>query len=69
MASPACRVKLHWPKAQAEAARARAANQALLQGCLREMHPSLATSCNTASLTQAGPRALSAGAGAGRLRA
>ena len=47
-----CRVKLHWPKAQADAGRSLTANRTLLHGWLREMHPTLASTCSAGSITQ-----------------
>ena len=48
------RVKLHWPKAQADAARLRAGNAALLQAWLRDVDPAVACTLNTRLAVQAG---------------
>ena len=50
---PRCRVRLHWPKAQADASRQRAGNAALLQAWLKEVDPAVATTLHSRTAVQA----------------
>ena len=48
-----CRVKLHWPKAQADSSRLRAGNAALLQTWLKEVDPAVACTLHSRTAVQA----------------
>ena len=50
---PRCRVRLHWPKAQADASRQRVGNAALLQAWLKEVDPAVATTLHSRTAVQA----------------